>query len=222
MLGLGQEQLGSFTEARKSYEQVIGMLSGDGRNSKLFASVLSNLGDLYRDLGQFEEATTLQIKALHIYEGLSDSAGIVRTYSDLGGIEFSQRHIGKGRKYLKCASNQLKNAVLLDEDDRAILCEPRGWQQELDGNSAQALEEYKQALNLWGHAHGAGRSYSEWGHFLLGKAYYELGEIETAGNEFRDGLSILREAYGPDNVRYLTEMSYSRYLNLIGDKYHAE
>lgn len=222
VLGLAYAQQENLTAARHAYEEAIQLLRSNGTDASNYAEALSNFGDLYRNIGQFATATTLQIKALHLYEGIGDHVGIARTCSDLAGIELSQKHNRNGKKYLERSSSELNSlSHWNNDDDRAIIYELRGWSAELDGNAWAALSEYQHALRLRENLHGDNNSNSGWGHVLLGKVYSELGDTENAKDHFGRGLLILREAYGAQSIQYLrVEIAYSRFLDQIGA--HAE
>jgi tetratricopeptide (TPR) repeat protein len=217
VLGLAYEKKEDFGAAQRAYEEALRLLRGDNANARDYAEVLSDFGDLYCDIGHCESATGLYLKALHVYEELSDHTGIARSLSDLAGNEFSLKHNSNGKRYLKHAFDEMKNAPDMGDDDRAVIYELRGWSAELDGNAPAALSEYRYALQLWEHLHGDKHPYTGWGHVLLGKVYSELGDIANAQDQFRSGLSILGEVFSTESIRYLTaEITYSRLLDQTG------
>lgn len=217
ILGLAYEEEEKFTAAQHAYEQAILLLKNGDLNVSEYAEVLSNLGDMYRDLGRYDTATILQQKALHLYEGSLDHEGIFRVCSDLAGIEFSLKRTHRGKKYLNRAFGELKNAPSLNDDDRAFGYELRGWSAELESNFSAALSEYRQALEIWQRDYGEHHVNTGWGHVLLGKVYFELGDMVNAEQEFHRGISILGEVLGTQSIRYLSaEIAYSRLLDQIG------
>jgi predicted ATPase/DNA-binding SARP family transcriptional activator len=88
---------GDLVQAREAFRQTIAYYERSGHRRRL-ATMLNNLGDVCRVLGQYEEAYTLHQKALQIAQSLGDKwneqmvlEGMARYYWDMGDTATARR-----------------------------------------------------------------------------------------------------------------------------------
>ena len=221
ILGLAYEDMGEFTLSQHAYEESLRILKDLPDNIRDYAMALNDFGGLCVATGQFDVADKMRTKALAIYEKVEDHGGIARASCDLATVAFSQKKVGSGRNYLARAVKEARAANTLDDDDRAAIASLQGWQAQFDGDFPMSVAKYRLALDLWRRHHGEEHPFTAWGHLLLGDAQFEAGQLTTALEEMKQGVSVLDHTVGNQNPHYLTaELAYSRILDATGS--HAE
>jgi tetratricopeptide (TPR) repeat protein len=178
---------------------------------------LDDFGGLYVETGQSELAVRLRLKALGVYEKISDHAGITRASSNLAGVAFRRQKTKEGRRYLERAIKEAQLANDLGDDDLAAIASMQGWLAQLDGDLAMSVLRYRRSLDLLIKRHGEEHPFAGWGYMLLGRAHADVGELTTALAEMNRGRAILGRTLNSQNPKYLTaEIAYSRVLDATG------
>lgn len=222
ILALSYEDLADFPHAQRAYEESIRTLENIPNDTRDYAMVLSGLGGLYLDTGQFDLAIKLRERSLHLFESISDHAGTARTLCDMAATAFSQNDPRQGSRYLKQAWKEAQRSNNLNEDDRASMASMQGWKAQFDGNPLESISKYQQALSLWRKRHGEEHPFTGWGYMLVGRAQAEAGESKAALADMRQGLSILEHTLSANNPRYLTaEIAYAEVLEQSGARTEA-
>ncbi len=220
ILGLAYEDLGEFSLSQNAYEKSIRLLRSepDIRN---YATALSDFGGMYVATGQLDIAQKLKVKALDRYEKADDPGGIVRASYDLAQIAFGRGRVPEGAKYLERATKEACLENDLDDEDWAAMASLQGWQAEANGDHANSIAKYKQALDLWRKLHGEEHPDTGWGLVLLGAADAEGGNSSAGLAEMKQGIAILGRTLGQKNPRFLSvEETYARLLDKEG--FHGE
>lgn len=226
ILGLSYADEERFNEARKAYERAAASFSAipdaSSRLSEL-GDLLSNWGDLYSQMTQFDAALRLHQKALSLYQQAGNYAGIARSFAILAGIELSRNHLRAARKYVSEGDAVLPLAKDMDSDELAMFYMIRGWALEKEKNFRGELSSYTIALRLWQGKHGDNYGMSGWCHVLVGKAYFNLGNLAEADGEMQTGLPIVKSLFGEQSIRYLSaQLAYSLVLDRTGSREVAE
>lgn len=222
VLGLAFEDQGDFSASRRAFEQSIHAYHGVPNNTAGCAMALDDFGELDVATGQFDSAVQLMGKALHLYEGANDHAGIARSSSDLAGALFSQKKLRQGRANLDRALTESRLTNDLDDDDLAALASLQGWLAQSDGDLATSVSKYQQSLDLLKKRHGEEHAFTGWGYVLLGQVQAEAGDLKQSLPEIVQGLSILRRTLNGQDPRFLAaEIAYSRVLDLAGKRSEA-
>ena len=81
------------------------------------ARTLSNLGDIYHTVGNYEEAFQNHYDALQIYEILKDTSGLKRAYYNIGFLEFYQKNYDQSIEWYE----KIINLVDVDNFGHAYL-----------------------------------------------------------------------------------------------------
>src|SRR5258708_21944975 len=116
VLGFAYQVEGDFGKSHNSYEQALRILVGDERYAMDYAIALENFANLYKGIGQHEDAIKLETKALHLFEGLNSNDGIARSCVSLAGLELGRKKLREGEQYLAIATKHVAVANGLDED----------------------------------------------------------------------------------------------------------
>jgi tetratricopeptide (TPR) repeat protein len=167
---MAYQQQGRLAEAASAYEQSLHFLANNPEYSAQYAGVLNAYATLYRDTGQVEIAWKMQLKALRLYDGINDQAGIADVCNSLAILAISQKRTRKARGYLRCASEASRVANGLNDDYFAALSSTQAWVEQVDKHYAAAASDYQRSLTLWKHLHGDQHFLVGWGYMLLGEA----------------------------------------------------
>jgi tetratricopeptide (TPR) repeat protein len=217
ILGIAYHQQGEWKLAQSAYEKALQILSGHQEYAADRAAVLDNFAQLYLEMGYPDIAMPMEGNVLRAYEGLSDHTNVARSCITLAGLEINDGHRRKGKDYLQRALREAKVASGLDQDFFAQVSSTEGWLALLGGDTAAAISEYTQAVDLWAAAHGEDHMLTGWGYMLLGKSYAQAGQNALAMEQMRKGRRILERSTGTNSVKYLAaEIAYSEVLDRSG------
>lgn len=218
ILAFAHQERGDFMLSETAYEHSLALLSNEPRYAESYAAALDNFSDLYRTMNKLETAKELQKRAIDTYERLHSHAALAKSYSNLAGLELSQKHRRDVSKYLSRSLQEAKLAGGLDDDFSASISSNQAWLAELSGDKQGAISGYERALDLWRHQHGEEHMLTGWGYMVLGKAYAEAGKNDLGLDDMRKGLDILGRTAGQSNPKYLAgEIAYSRVLDHAGN-----
>jgi tetratricopeptide (TPR) repeat protein len=217
LLAMAYHQEGRFADAATAYEQSLHLLANNPEYSAQYAAALSAYAILYRDTARMEIAWKMQMKALHVYDGIHDQAGIARVCKSLAILALSQKRTSKARGYLRCAIEASKVANGLNDDYFAELSSTQAGLELLDKHYAAAESEYQHALTLWKHLYGDQYFLVGWGYMLLGEANAQARDMTDALDNMRKGLGILEKTAGNNNIKFLDgELAYAKVLDASG------
>jgi tetratricopeptide (TPR) repeat protein len=153
---------------------------------RFIANILNNLGITYKKIGKYREAVCVYRKVLKIFQKLDDRQGQADSWSELGdAYEALKRHedaIDAHQQALQLNDNRLEKAY--------TQCQ-LGWDLQSSGESEQAIEKYKQALEIFldiGHRPGEANALNG-----LGAANSNLGNYQQAESYYQNSLDIDRE-----------------------------
>lgn len=223
VLGLAYEDQGNFSASRRAFEQSIQAYEGVPNDTGDYAVALDDFGQLCVAAGQFDLATRMMEKALHLYQAANDHTGVARASSDLAGALFSQKKVREGRKNLDRALKESRLTNDLDDDDLATLASLQGWLARLDGDLSASVSRYRQSLDLLRKFHGEEYASTGWGYVLLGQVNAETGDVSGSLAEMVKGLAILGRTLNRQDPRLLTaEIAYSRVLDSAGKRSQAQ
>jgi tetratricopeptide (TPR) repeat protein len=221
MLGVAYHQTGKFAEAKAALESSLSILRHDPEHMSDYAAALNNYGGLCGDLGQLEVAEAMWLKALHFRKQTGDHAAAMRSLTNLAQLALARRRIHDAKKYVKQAFGEMKLVPDPMGDDLVLLVETQASLALGEGQSSAALAGFQRALELCRQTRGDDYWLTGWEHMLRGKAYAQLGDINRALADMREGLAILEQALGRRNAMYLgAQMAYSQILDRAG--LHAE
>lgn len=220
-LGFALRMEDRLIEAQTAFEHAIRVLESDPANASDYASALDNYAGLYGETGQSERAIPIWLKALHLREQAGDHDGTARSFVNLAGVALGQNQVRKAKQYLRQASDEMKLAAELTDDDLAVFYETQGWLAMVEGNPSLAVEEYRRALELCEHTHGEEHWLVGWEKILRGRAYFKSGNKDRALADMSDGLAIIGHALGRKNPKYaVAELAYAHVLDRTGS--HAQ
>jgi tetratricopeptide (TPR) repeat protein len=204
-------------QAIECYEKSLQMVMELG-NKKGAGPLLSNLGAIFYDQGNFPKALEYYSRSLKIREEVGDTAGtalclnnIAAVYKDLGDLEKALEY------FTKCL--QLREN-LPDRSSYATALNNIGFIYSRQHNIPKALEYYTKSLNIekqLGNRANVAASLNN-----IAGVYKDEGELEKAMEYFSETLIIGREegdkrvmAFVSSNIAdiYLTQKKYAKALD---------
>lgn len=220
VLGSAYQHQGKFQEAMTAYENALRILEKRAEDAADYASTLSAFGTLFRDMGQFDAATQLELRALQVDQKINDHGGAAAACASLADLELGLKHTRKAQVWLDKAIQESKLSPSLDEDFYAFVASSQAWLAELTGNTRGAIAGYEKEIEYLTHRYSEQTLQVGWAYMLLGKAYHKDGNVNDALINMRKGCAILKQL-GPDNPRYLlAQVEYAEALRSAG--MHAE
>jgi tetratricopeptide (TPR) repeat protein len=223
-LGFALHMQGHLIEAQIALEHALRLLEIDPANATDYAAALDSYAGLYGETGQFEPAILIWLKALHLRQKIGDHAAIAHSFVNLAGVALGENQVHEAKQYLHQASDEMKLAHDLTDDDLALFYETQGWLAMDERNPLLAVDDYRRALDLCERAHGQEHWLAGWERILLGWAYLKSGDKGDNNRglaDMSDGLAIIGHALGQENPKYLVaELAYSHALDQAGS--HAE
>jgi tetratricopeptide (TPR) repeat protein len=222
VLGFALRCDGRLTEAQTAFEHALRLLEKAPNNVTDYAAALDGYAALYSETGQPESAMPFWFKALHLREQINDHEGMMRSLTNLAGVAMGQRQVRRAKHYLKRASEEVKLATDLTDDDFAALAETQAWLAMLEGKPTIAVDGYRRALELCEHAHGEQHWLVGWEKVLRGRAYFQSGDMNAGLDDMRAGLAILDHVLGKKNPKYVVaEIAYAQMLDRAGARAEA-
>jgi tetratricopeptide (TPR) repeat protein len=217
ILGVAYRAVGKFAAAQNSFEQSVRILERDPEHVSDYAAALNNYAGLYSDFGELHLAERMWLKALHLSQEIGDHTALTRSLRNLAGLSLAQKRVHEAKRYLNRASDEMKLARDLVDDDLVLLFETQAWVALAEGHPSAAVAGYQRALEVCTRSRGEQHWLTGWEHMLRGKAYAESGDTKTALADMREGLAILDHALGPKNPTYfLAQIAYSQVLERAG------
>lgn len=222
-LGAYDEALKNSMEALKTYDAIIATNTREGNPSaasealNLKSKAYNNIGVIYRQQGNYEEALKYNFASLKIRKDIDDKAGIATSYSNIGLIYYDQGNSTLSLKY-DLASLKIRKEIG-NKRGMADCYNNIGLVYDDLGNYPEALKSYLASLKIkeeLGDKAGCAISYGN-----IGIIHGNLGNyIEALNNHFKalkieeeigDKSSIAR-SYNNIAVIYIYQKSYSEAL----------
>jgi tetratricopeptide (TPR) repeat protein len=217
LLGMAFQYQGEFQEAMSAYENALRVLEERNEDAADYASALSAFGTLFRDMRQFDAATQMEMRALHVSQRVNDHAGIAVACVNLADLELGQKHAKKAQAWLDRAIQESKVAPTLGDDFYAFVASSQAWLTELKGNARAAAAGFEKEIGYLTRLYGGENPQVGWAYMLLGNAYLKNGGIRDALSNMRKGCSILLQSVGARNPRYLlAQVAYAQALDSAG------
>ena len=212
---------GKFAEAQAAFEASLRILKKDSDHHGDYASALANYAQLFADFDQLEIAAGMLRHALLLRGQIGDHAAAARSLISLTKLDLAQRNIHEAQLEMKSASEEMKAASNLIDDDFLALFEAQGMLAMAENQPSAAEDRFAHALQLCIRLHGEEHWLTGWEYSLLAIAYAQSGDTAGAVVDFKNSLTILDHVLGEDSSQYLAaETAYSQVLERAG--HHEE
>jgi tetratricopeptide (TPR) repeat protein len=195
-LSLNQAAVTFLTEVISTHEKHY------GKDHVGIAAVLGNLGTVYLDQGNLEQAREHYERALGIQE-LHYGKNHVETASLLGNLGSVYRQEGKfeqAREYIERALRIREHHYGKDHVETASLLGSLGTVYREQGKFEQAREHYERALRVQEHHYGKDHVATAAVLGNLGTVYRQQGRLEQTREHYEQALRVQEHHYGKDHV----------------------
>jgi tetratricopeptide (TPR) repeat protein len=222
LLGVAYHTFGDRDKARRSYEAAIGILRSMPEQRAEYASVLDNFGQLWLDLGENREAESLQLRAKHIYEEMSDHAGVARVSSNLA---LTESDLGRRRKAQQYIAEALREEALGPSPRSGDLGAMYSVRALVSGRSkdySAALASIDKAIEIWVKHYGPSYYLLAAGYSLRGQINERVGNRRGAEDDLARALEIFRCSGQSNSYAYISmETIYAKLLRDAGSTENA-
>ena len=200
------------------------IINENKENSQQHATILNNLGGVYKRTGQFEKAESLYKKSLNIQEKLliKDDPMIAGILNNLAGIYNLQGQYEKAKPLYEDALTMDTKIFGEDHPETATDMNNLGAVYEFQGNYDKAGSLYLQALNIRekklvkNHPNIANSLNS------LAVLYQKWNKANEAGPLYVRAIDILESNYGSEHPSTkLVKGNYERFINTSAQIAHA-
>jgi adenylate cyclase len=190
LLKLGEvfELVGNWDEAKDLYHQALEISSREHKTHEVALSQMA-IGELYRKRGEYEDASTWLLKALHGFEILDDKVGVGKVLHSAGTLAAQQgnKHTAqslyeKSMDISRELGDKYQIANLLN--NLGIIARRRGDYQEASRLQKQGLEIRQEIGNRFGIATSLNN---------LGVIAMDVEDFEAAREYSEEGLKVYRE-----------------------------
>ncbi len=202
------ESLG-FEAAVKYYEMAADAFEkmGGEKDERELLKILINIGNLHKTLGNWDEAKSYYLRALHLADKLNDEEASIEINFGMGDMERNKGNWEKAEMYFEAAKNiaeRRKDKHKLGEAERSL-----GYLHWRKGEYAEAVEHFTKAIKYAKESNDsgmAGKIFIE-----MGNVYSDMGNIEKAIEYYKKSIPRLKKM---KNYREI-----GRALNNLGDSY---
>ena len=208
ILGGTHDVLGNVIESRQHYERAI-VLARESNNRIAEGSGLNNIGKLYNDAGDYQNALGNYIQALPLFPAGSNQRAI--TLNNIGVAYTGLGEWEKSIDYLKQALAILHNGNQRNAESYTL---------SNIGNAYRKAEDYQEALNYFDQARAiqqktGNRAQEAETLDLTGVVYSQLGQLEKALEFHKQALDIQRTT---QNIRReaISLTNIGHVYNLLG------
>ena len=189
-----------------------------------FAKVLFKVGDTYRKLRDWPNATNYLDKAIAIWQKkMNLNPGHANCLNSLGGVFYFQGKYEETNKHWQMALDIRKNINGIEHPDYAQSLSNLGVLYKDMGDYKTAEDYYKKALAIYKKA--LGEKHPRYAISLnnLGALYKGMGDNKTAETYYKQALAISKNVLGEEHPEYATSLSNLGVLyHEIGDYKTAE
>lgn len=181
----------ALNESRKAYDMY--ELIGDSAG---ISAVLSNMGTIYYDRGNYQQALDYYLRALKFKEALRQDNGIASLRCNIGNIYLHQKQYQQARIHYQQAQEMFlktgnRMGIGYTFNNLGVIYEETG---ELD----KAIDAYLEAFAIdkeLGDKYGMASS-----HLNLGEIYIKTNRLSLAKEELEKSLQLSREIANPRSI----------------------
>jgi tetratricopeptide (TPR) repeat protein len=218
--GISYEDLDEPEKAMHALEEAAHLLRP--QDNKQLAAVFNNMANVYRAWGHFTIAEYLYERAFQQAKAVAEHGDMARAANNQASLALAEKRNRVARKYLQRSDREARQATDLDDDDRAGMASMHGWLAWNKGHTTEALQQYRQALELWRRKHGGQHESTAWGMLLAGQAEARAGDRDAGLRTMREGFALTAAIEGEKSHRYaVAELAYARLLGRAGNRIQA-
>jgi len=190
----------------------------ENENNVTFGIAYNNIGNAYKNQGQYKKALECHLKALQILRRVcgDDDPYVGLSYNNIGSIYYSQGQYSSAIEYHSKAL-ELERSVYGDKNpNAAIMYGNIGSVYQSQGEYNKALEYYSKALEIERSTFGDNHPAVAASKINVGNIFCKQGKFEKAREHYSKALEIQKSIYGnnhPDVAR-----SYNSLANVYDEQ----
>ncbi|MRR15487.1 MAG: tetratricopeptide repeat protein [Deltaproteobacteria bacterium] len=211
--------LNLFSEAFEYLERAEKVFSGrQETNTPSYARLMSSVGIVYFQKGQFDRALEYYLKAKSIVDriGRGNSANYSSLMMIIGNTYMNMGKLDRALEYYTTARSIKDGSGLQNTSDYALLMTISGFAYWRKGQWDRALEYYTNAQSIWDRLRLQNTSFYAIVLMHIGNAYKDKGQLDRALEYCKNSLA-LREKLGLQNT-----VHHGHLLLSIGDIYQKK
>lgn len=214
-LGVLYETLGMYKKSADAVEHAIQLL----RNGppKELADEISFLSIVHVSAGEMHEAEKEQLEAQRIRESIGDPIDIALGWSDLADVYLKER---KFKQALELAQKSIKvmgDSAAVSGSDRILVRQTLGTAMCERHQCERGIPLLKDAIELSRMTYGPDSLAVALGQYLLGTAYWHIGDLVDAADYMQRGTVGMKRDLGWGHPSYVQAMtSYAKFLRQRG------
>lgn len=190
---------GYAEETLKYRKKIVEMrISQNGKEHKDTATALSNLGNVYRNIGNLQDAEKCYKQAYYIRKKLfiTENVDVASSLNDIGSIYQSKGNLIQAKQYFEKALGICLNNCENANSEVANSLNNLGTVHRKLGNIDKSQQYYKQSLEIWRKIYGEMHPSVAFTLNNLGVVNREIGELYIAEKYCKEAYEIFKKLFG--------------------------
>jgi len=205
-LGALYESVAMYKKSENAVQRAIALLR-KGPQDQL-ADEVAFLAVVHFGMGQAHEAEKEQLEALRIRESIGDPIGAALAQSDLAAIYVRQHHFKKAVEFAQKSMDVIGDNAAVSAADRVSVRETLATALCEVNECARGIPLLKDAVELAGKTFGPDSGLAGLGLYLLGTAYWHIGDIADAADCMQRGTAEMKVHLGWGHPSYVGAMTH--------------
>jgi tetratricopeptide (TPR) repeat protein len=207
------EDAGMYTPSEMAFHHALRLLAVPPVSQADLAQAMDGIGTVYMARGELEQAELAEQQALHIREAHGLDSQLAMSWYHLATVYLHKRRADMAREYAQLAVDKLQADHNSSPDEQMValfvlarsLCESHQY--------PQAIATMETAMRVVRSIYGPDDLPSGFGAFLAGYAYWQSGDLTSAGALMQQGVAIVGKQLGWDHPTCIEIMTqYARFL----------
>ena len=175
---------------------------GDSENHNYRAITFSELGDSYKNTGEFDKAMDYHQRSLEIEEKQlgPNHVGLAVSYNNIGQVYYKKGEMDKANDYYQRALEIKENQLDPNHVDVAVFYNNIGLVYYAKGDLDKANDYYQRALEIKEKQLGTNHVCLAVTYNNIGLVYFHNGDLDKANDYYQRALQIEEKQLGPNHV----------------------
>lgn len=223
LLAYSYKEEGKFELSSKAFNRALRLMEDSGNRGDDYAATLDFYAGLLMNTNDFDTAAKALHEARAVYIRVANHGGLVNIYTHTAELEIARKKYKPAEMALASARAEARQTSTPDDGMAAEMDGTAGWLAMSRGKYHDGVAAYSASLEEIRRQLGENNAVTAWSHLLLGKAQDLDHNFVDAARNFNEGLTILKQTVGTNNIRYLAgELAYSALLDDQGSHAQAQ